>query len=108
MSVSERTRSDGRPAWLPYREYPFESRFLQLEGDRVHYIDEGSGPVLLLVHAGPSWSFVFRGVVARLRVPVRLAGFPRERAVAGGSGLRGHPRLCVSSSGAIREGPGPP
>jgi haloalkane dehalogenase len=67
MSVSERTRSDGRPAWLPYREYPFESRFLQLEGDRVHYIDEGSGPVLLLVHAGPSWSFVFRGVVARLR-----------------------------------------
>jgi haloalkane dehalogenase len=67
MSVSEETRSPHRPAWLPRQEYPFESRFLELDANRIHYIDEGSGPLLLFVHAGPSWSFVFRGVVARLR-----------------------------------------
>src|SRR5918995_5246098 len=67
MSVSERTRSEGRPAWLPHQEYPFESRFLEIGGNRVHYIDEGTGPLLMFVHAGPSWSFVFRGVVAHLR-----------------------------------------
>jgi haloalkane dehalogenase len=66
MSVSQQTRSPDRPAWLPHQEYPFESRFLELEGNRVHYIDEGSGPLLLFVHAGPSWSFVFRGVIAQL------------------------------------------
>ena len=67
MSLSERTSSVDRPTWLPHQEYPFESRFLDLEENRVHYIDEGSGPVLLFVHAGPSWSFVFRGLIARLR-----------------------------------------
>lgn len=67
MSLSERTRPEVRPSWLSHSEFPFRSRFLEIEGNRVHYIDEGSGPLVLFVHAGPSWSFVFRGVVARLR-----------------------------------------
>ena len=44
-----------RPAWLPFEEFPFESRFLELDGHRIHFLDEGSGPTLLLLHAGPAW-----------------------------------------------------
>ena len=56
-----------RPRWLPETEFPFESRFVELDGRRIHYLDEGSGPALLFVHAGPAWSFVFRDLIVRLR-----------------------------------------
>ncbi len=56
-----------RPSWLPQEEFPFESRFLELGGRRIHYVDEGTGPTLLFVHAGPAWSFIFRDVIVRLR-----------------------------------------
>ncbi|MFI7014598.1 alpha/beta fold hydrolase [Streptomyces sp. NPDC050164] len=47
--------------------YPFESRFVELDGHVVHYIDEGSGPILLMLHGNPTWSFVYREVIAALR-----------------------------------------
>lgn len=56
-----------RPRWLDRAEYPFESRFVDIDGNDVHYIDEGAGPLLLFVHAGPAWSFIHRRVIARLR-----------------------------------------
>src|SRR5579871_4278354 len=56
-----------RPAWLEASLYPFQSRYLTLEGHRIHYIDEGSGPVLLFLHAIPLWSFQYRTIIARLR-----------------------------------------
>jgi pimeloyl-ACP methyl ester carboxylesterase len=55
-----------RPRWLPWAVFPFQSRFADIEGKRIHYIDEGSGPALLLVSAG-QWSFMFRDVIMRLR-----------------------------------------
>jgi haloalkane dehalogenase len=56
----------GRPPWLPWSVFPFTSRFAVIDGKRTHYIDEGSGPALLLVSAG-QWSFMFRDVILRLR-----------------------------------------
>jgi haloalkane dehalogenase len=56
-----------RPAWLAYDEYPFASRYVEIDGSRVHYVDEGAGPLLLFVHAGPAWSFIFRDLIVRLR-----------------------------------------
>lgn len=55
-----------RPAWLPFEEYPFELRTLDLPSGNVAYVDEGKGPALLFVHAG-MWSFVWREVMTRLR-----------------------------------------
>jgi len=49
--------------WLDAAEYPFASRYFMVNGQRLHYIDEGSGPVLLFVHGTPSWSFDFRNVI---------------------------------------------
>ena len=56
-----------RPEWLARDEYPFASRFIDIEGEQVHYIDEGRGPTLLFVHAGPAWSFIYRHVIEELR-----------------------------------------
>jgi haloalkane dehalogenase len=52
--------------WLPYEEFPFTSRFIDVDGNRIHYLDEGEGPLLLFVH-GPMWMFVFRDVIKALR-----------------------------------------
>ena len=36
-----------RPAWLSDALFPFESRFVSVAGHRLHYVDEGEGPVLV-------------------------------------------------------------
>jgi haloalkane dehalogenase len=46
-----------RPEWLPWSAFPFQSRFRDIDGKRIHYLDEGSGPALLFVSAG-QWSFM--------------------------------------------------
>ena len=46
--------------------YPFESHSLDLEGMRYHYLDEGSGEPLVMVHGNPSWSFYYRRLVSGL------------------------------------------
>ena len=48
------------------REYPFTGRTLELGGLRYHYLDEGSGPPLVMLHGNPSWSFYYRHLVRAL------------------------------------------
>lgn len=52
-----------QPSWLSRKEYPFRSRFFDINGYRMHYIDEGNGETLLFVHGTPSWSFDFRNQI---------------------------------------------
>lgn len=54
------------PSWLDRAEYPFESRWLEVDGARMHYLDEGAGDVVLMVHGTPTWSFLYRHLVKRL------------------------------------------
>jgi haloalkane dehalogenase len=56
-----------RPAWLHAAEFPFTSRQLTIDGHPTHYLDEGNGPTMAFVHAGPAWSFVYRDLIVRLR-----------------------------------------
>lgn len=56
-----------RPSWVDDDLFPFKSRFVEIDGHVVHYIDEGSGPILLMLHGNPTWSFVYRQVVSSLR-----------------------------------------
>jgi haloalkane dehalogenase len=53
--------------WVNRELYPFESRFLDLTACRIHYIDEGAGPVILFLHGNPTWSFLYRNVIAGLQ-----------------------------------------
>jgi haloalkane dehalogenase len=77
-----------RPAWVDDRLFPFASRWLDLDGHRYHYVDEGQGPVLLFVSPAPCWAFTFRHYVAALRgrfrcVAVDLPGFGLSREAPG-------------------------
>jgi haloalkane dehalogenase len=56
-----------RPSWLPESLFPYQSRFQDVDGCRVHYVDEGQGPVLLLLHGNPTYSFLYRKVIHGLR-----------------------------------------
>lgn len=47
--------------------YPFDHHFLDCDGQRLHYLDEGSGPVVVMLHGNPTWSFYYRNVVQILR-----------------------------------------
>ena len=58
------------PAFLS-AQYPFKSRFLDLDGHRLHYVDEGSGPTVLMVHGNPTWSFFYRDLIKDLRTSYR-------------------------------------
>ena len=46
--------------------YPFRSRFFDSAAGRVHYVEEGSGQPLLLLHGNPTWSFLYRHMIPRL------------------------------------------
>ena len=54
-------------------EYPFEGNLFEQPGTsksegsiRMHYLDEGEGPVVLMLHGNPTWSFYYRNLVKTL------------------------------------------
>lgn len=53
------------------RLFPFESRWLEGPRGKLHYIDEGEGTPILFLHGNPTWSFLYRGIVIRLRKSFR-------------------------------------
>ena len=74
--------------------YPFEDRWAEIDGNLVHYVDEGAGPPLLLLNGNPSWSFGWRDVILGLRDRYRCVapdypGFGLSRAADGYDFRRG-------------------
>lgn len=53
-------------------EYSFESHLFSTHGHRLHYIDEGEGPVIVLVHGNPTWSFYYRNIINSLSKSYRV------------------------------------
>ena len=51
--------------------YPFQSHFLALGKLRYHYVDEGSGDPVVMVHGNPTWSFFFRRLIGALSTQYR-------------------------------------
>lgn len=43
--------------------YPFRSHYLQLNGHNLHYVDEGEGQPILMLHGNPTWSFYYRNLI---------------------------------------------
>ncbi len=54
--------------------YPFRSRFLKIREHSYHYLDEGEGEAVVMIHGNPTWSFYFRQMIRELS--------PRYRVVA--------------------------
>ncbi len=59
------------PKWLDRSEYPFTNRTFAHPDGRIHYVDEGQGPIILFVHGTPDWSFGFRHLVKDLQTNYR-------------------------------------
>lgn len=57
--------------WLDRIEYPFSSNYFPINGQKLHYIEEGTGEPLVFVHGTPSWSFEFRHLIKHLRQQYR-------------------------------------
>ncbi len=43
--------------------FPFESKYLEVKGSKIHYIDEGEGDPILFLHGNPTSSYLWRNVV---------------------------------------------
>lgn len=52
--------------WLDDSLYPFESKYVRLEEGNMHYVDEGSGDIIVFVHGTPTWSFLYRNIIKGL------------------------------------------
>jgi haloalkane dehalogenase len=61
---------DERFAGLP--GYPFERSYLEQDGLRMHYVQEGTGEPLLLLHGEPTWSFLYRTMIPPLAAVARV------------------------------------
>jgi haloalkane dehalogenase len=81
-----------RPSWVDAELYPFDDRWAELDGHTLHYVDEGDGPPLLMLHGNPTWSFTWRGVIEGLRDRYRciapdLPGFGLSKETPDGYGF---------------------
>ncbi|ABW67813.1 alpha/beta fold hydrolase [Desulfosudis oleivorans] len=52
--------------------YPFDSHFVEINGWNCHYLDEGAGEPLLMLHGNPTWSFYYRELVKRFSPDFRV------------------------------------
>jgi len=81
-SLPKDTASEAMSPEVP--DSPFPPNWLCRDGAGLHYVDEGRGMPVLLLHGNPTWSFLYRGVIARLRDRFRciapdLPGFGYSR-----------------------------
>ena len=88
-----------RPAWFDESLFPFESKFMEVDGSTVHYVDEGKGPAIVMVHGNPVWSFLYRKVILGLQdgfrcIAVDNPGFGLSKA-APGYGFMPHEHSAV-------------
>src|ERR671916_778367 len=78
-----------RPDWVDEALYPFDDHWLRARGALVHYVDEGGGTPILMVHGNPTWSFLYRDVIRGLSgngfrcVALDLPGFGLSTAAPG-------------------------
>jgi haloalkane dehalogenase len=55
-----------------YPDYPFQSNYYTIGEHRLHYVDEGQGDVIVMVHGNPTWSYYFRRLISLLRKNNRI------------------------------------
>jgi len=52
--------------------YPFKSNFMDKNGLKYHFLDEGKGSPVVMIHGNPTWSFYFRNLVKALSTKYRI------------------------------------
>ena len=77
---------DERFAGLP--GYAYDPRYVGQDGLRMHYVEEGSGAPVLLLHGEPTWAYLYRKMIPSLSRVARVVapdyfGFGRSRFLSG-------------------------
>lgn len=54
------------PDWLDRDRYPFDTYEMDLPEGRLHFVDEGAGRPVVMIHGNPTWSFLYRHLVRGL------------------------------------------
>src|SRR5690554_4356510 len=59
---------------MPFPDYDFVPHFVNLHGNRLHYLDEGprNGESVVMLHGNPTWTFFYRILVKELRGKYRV------------------------------------
>ncbi|HWA12092.1 MAG TPA: alpha/beta fold hydrolase [Burkholderiales bacterium] len=52
-------------------QWPYAPRYARVNGWRMHYVDEGAGEPVVLLHGNPTWGFLYRDVIP----PLLQAGY---------------------------------
>ncbi len=52
--------------------FPFAPHFTTAPGFRMHYVDEGSGDPMILIHGEPTWAYLYRNFIPRLSAHFRV------------------------------------
>jgi haloalkane dehalogenase len=55
--------SSGREAEAISATFPFDSHFVEVDGSRLHYVEQGEGAPVLFLHGNPTWSYLWRNVI---------------------------------------------
>lgn len=55
-----------KPSVFKSEAYPFRSRYFDADGRKLHFLDEGQGFPVLMLHGNPTWSFFYRNLVKAL------------------------------------------
>lgn len=48
-------------------DFPFEPHYVEVNGLRVHYVDEGKGEIVLCLHGEPTWAYLYRKMIPVLQ-----------------------------------------
>ncbi|RMH01845.1 MAG: alpha/beta fold hydrolase [Chloroflexi bacterium] len=67
--------------------FPFAPHYVEIDGLRIHYVDEGQGEVVLCLHGEPTWSYLYRKMIPILATRYRVVvpdfiGFGRSDKLA--------------------------
>ena len=100
------TMGEGTPT-LPAEvraEWPYQARTLRVNGWRMHYIDEGAGDPVLLLHGNPTWGYLWRKTIPallaaghRVVVPDQIGfGYSEKPVCEQAHSLDGHAANLVS------------
>ncbi len=54
------------------KPFSLQSRAMEISGHIMHYIDEGQGPVVFLLHGNPTWCFYYRSLIEKLKANFRV------------------------------------
>ena len=81
-------RPEPAPPGIPHEadispEYPFEPRYVDVFGSRMHYVEQGTGEPIVFIHGNPTWSYLWRNVMPYLVpygrcIAVDLIGYGRS------------------------------